>query len=176
MNNSKRQSAIREAKAYWHGQESLQHEQLNEIASIIGNENTLKLVDAVQYRHIYIPKKPLTADSLIVKALGKLWATILQDHFSGETIELSRAWKYKRSKRNEHILRDYLKGKKPKRIAAEYGIHIVHVHRIIKALKPKSERRSTPASKRHTGGAGPSSKGVNEGKAPRQDITSFQNP
>jgi Mor family transcriptional regulator len=164
-----------EAKAYWKGQESLQHEQLDEIASIIGNENTLKLVDAVKYRHIYIPKKKLTPDSLIVKALGKLWASILQDHFAGDTIQLSGVWKYRRNKRNERILQDYLRGKKPKRLSAEYGIHIVHIHRIIKAMRRSPKTKVIPYQKAEEGGRGSFyTNGLRVGST-RQDSDSFQN-
>ena len=127
---------------------SLGIEQGDRIASLIGNERTIALGEAIKWKKIYIPCLKLKRDHPVVRAIGPLWASILQSEFGGEYISCPKCTLYKIHIRNQEIRAKFEQGMTIGALAKKYDLSSITVSRIIKQRNRREKRGITLGSSR----------------------------
>lgn len=84
-------------------------ESAQQIADLIGRENTLKLASVAKWRKLYVPHT-MAGDHLIVRTIGADAAKTLHFNCRGEYLDLAKCCSIFVEQRNALIRKAYLKG------------------------------------------------------------------
>lgn len=100
------------------------------IAEVIGVESALALARKCKHAYLYIPKRKMSENHMIVQVIGRKLAEKLQRKFRGELMPIARCNSSYKEKRNEEIRKKLIERKDEGAIAQEYNISLSQIRRI----------------------------------------------
>lgn len=105
---------------------------LREVVDIIGMQAALKLVEHFGGVALYVPAE-ITPDHRITQAIGERAATLLWEHYRGDTIDIPRCHAALREARNAELRARREAGATVSELAIDYGLTMRAVWYILAA-------------------------------------------
>ncbi|MBF0611974.1 MAG: hypothetical protein G8345_03910 [Magnetococcales bacterium] len=105
-------------------------ESLKEIKETLGMDAAMAMLQNFAGIRLFIPKK-INPTHLLCERLGKELASLLSNHFGGETLTIPRAARAIRQMRNIEITTQYDKGASVRHLASQYKLTERQIYTIL---------------------------------------------